>query len=185
MTVRYDPNTDYIQCLLNNEWKNWKRAHLQALYLYQEGIECTDITGGWVAKSKAYHNSQFAPTVPTMIKNENDIYFKMTSGSFKSGTICTNNKIDVTDYSVIGIRCTGTALGAESAVICLALFSGFTAYSDRVAEASLVYSGVSPNNQIKELDISKVVGAYYIGLFGYTSMASGTIDCNMFELYLR
>lgn len=102
-----------------------------------------------------------------------------------SGVICTVNKIDVTEFSTLGIRFTGRTSGADTAVISTALFINFTSYNDLTARSALTYRGMSPTDKLTEIDISAETGMYYIGMFGYTSTSAGTIECEMFEMYLR
>lgn len=47
VNVRYNTESDRVQIFYNSVWNDWKRAFLQPTYLYHEGIEYTEITGGW------------------------------------------------------------------------------------------------------------------------------------------
>lgn len=47
ISARYNPDTDWVQLFFAGAWNNWKRAFLQPTYLYHEGNEYTEITGGW------------------------------------------------------------------------------------------------------------------------------------------
>lgn len=49
ISIRYDAESDYIQCLVNNIWKNWIYAGIlwDGIY-YNYGDQCVDFTGGWI-----------------------------------------------------------------------------------------------------------------------------------------
>lgn len=63
------------------------------LYLYNEGDECVDITGGW--KLKPYSGYESYTSVK---KNASNMYFYLAYANY-CGSLVTNNKIDVTGYS--------------------------------------------------------------------------------------
>lgn len=73
------------------------------LYLYNEGNECTDVTGGWITGK--LDQATFSPTPIDGIKQEDSLKVPMTyGGGFKYSGFRTTNLIDWTSYGWINIE---------------------------------------------------------------------------------
>lgn len=81
---------------MNNEWVSW------AIYLFNSGDQCEDITGGWKAVSRNhFHYGAIMPTLTI----ENGIMtvtsYSDVDSNYYGGTVQTNNKIDMSQYSTL------------------------------------------------------------------------------------
>lgn len=142
---------------LNGAWEEWR------IYLYKQGDECTNITGGWVGVQSQLGNSTYPKGTTT--KNADNLYLAVNNQS--SGFV-TKNTIDVTKYKTLKavITSSGTIYGAIN------LIQG-TFYTDYTCHIS------NPTGQNAELslDISAMSGEYKIhaGIWLYGGSASLTI----------
>lgn len=69
-----------------------KWSQNKQLYLYNEGDECVDITGGWKLKPRSGCESY-----TSVQKNATNMYFYLANANYH-GSLVTNNKIDVAGY---------------------------------------------------------------------------------------
>lgn len=69
--------------------------NITKLWLYREGDECEDVTGGWIA-------SAGSPGTPITEKRDDSLYVKFTANNVTtSARFTTANAVDLTDYSKI------------------------------------------------------------------------------------
>lgn len=128
------------------EWVNW------IIYLYNEGDECTEITGGWSTKGDSGGS---------ITKNSNNVYINCTGVNSKSTyrIIYANDPIDLTDIATLSINVTSRATDGTGSDYCLYICSkipsGYSAFN-AVASATIVSDGVT------ELDVNNIDGEYYI-----------------------
>ena len=134
------------------------------LYLYKEGDECSDVTGGW--EFGYMYNSAYGITeTPTMKKNTDNIYMQQNQGSTSMGQrthVITNNKIDVTNYSKLKIVL--TINGAFENRICLTdvyQTGKITSYNGAIVVANTT-KDTSVVMKEYELDISSISSSYYV-----------------------
>lgn len=71
--------------------ETWKQVWPKRLYLYNEGDECIDITGGWVNTSSS--NKSYA----TKKSNSLSVYSNANDGTYY-GALSTYNKIPIVKY---------------------------------------------------------------------------------------
>lgn len=94
-TIRYNSETDYVQCLVDGEWVDWMKAGLQGrTYLYNEGVINTSLVSAFIQGNDGA--SGYTDKAP--IFNETDITLT-TPSSNTSCVVTTENKVDVTAYS--------------------------------------------------------------------------------------
>lgn len=67
------------------------------LYLYNEGDECTDVTGGWYLK---YHPSYQSTSYAKLTKNTDNMCFQEAYANYYASVV-SKIAVDVTDYSKI------------------------------------------------------------------------------------
>ena len=77
------------------------------LWLYINGDECADLTGGWAGRAWPASSSSSNPLPPTVTKNADDMKISFTSGT-KSGACQTGTDIDLSGYSTL--KCTVKSL---------------------------------------------------------------------------
>lgn len=142
-------------------WKDW------AVYLYNAGDPCADLTGGWVASAlkKAAGGSAKAPTI-----TEGATTLTMVGNVQNGGTVHTANKIDLTAGNTL--RFVGTLKPASNtgfwATICVWSEFGST-YQDNLAA---YYDATDEVSGEVSIDISSLSGEYYVGFALYGSSSA-------------
>lgn len=72
------------------------------LWLYRDGDECEDVTGGWKSVGCKI-TTVYSPQTPTLIKNDTNMYVEQY-GAMKSGYIAPQNMVDMSECSKIFIE---------------------------------------------------------------------------------
>lgn len=162
--------------------QNGKLEELMLL-LYRPGDECTDITGGWVARAVPRASGGTAQK-PTITRKEDSISFQLVADRGTSGVVNLVNKIDLTGKKVI--RFYGSKSGASTSDTCiLRLWSALGSYSDAsvVAEVNL-HSYPNFEQEPIAIDISGLTsGSYYLGIaFRSYESARPVITFNRIEV---
>ena len=144
----------------NGEWVDWWNG-----YLYLAGNEYTNITGGWIEDSwRFFNNTQAAK--PTVTRHEE--YIEIIQNN-RDGCLRTTNKIDLTSYKKVYMRCSISGLDG---------IVSLTASSDPVDNhmQSVASANFSNNGTEISFDISNVVGSYYfcVGISAYNG-STGTL----------
>ena len=127
------------------------------LWLYREGDECEEVTGGWTTNGYSFNGKSFkAPTL-----NADSIYFNPTSSNDYLG-LGTINQIDITAYNTIKVKCKRTSGTYHPTLL------GNTTKSMGQSGLYLMFHGgnASANNTVQTmtLDISNKSGYYYIAV---------------------
>jgi hypothetical protein len=144
---------------IENKWVDF------ATYLYLNGNENVDFTGGWTAKalrSTSVEGSMGSVSVqPKITKGFNCLHATMPyiSGAGPAGVIHCTNKIDVTKFNKLcfyGVMCAGVS----STSIQIALWSDWG--YEQNTNCAVAYVG--DVTQFASLDISNLSGEYYIGI---------------------
>lgn len=140
----------------------------KAVYLYKEGDECTDISGGWkIMNRNATYN--------TTTKNADSIVLKSTTGYASAGAaVVTTNLIDVTNHNTLRILFDCDANSLERSSLDFRFVSNGSSWSN--AWNSLVVGGsITPvdtnlHTGIEmSVDLSTTNGEYYLFLTTYTN----------------
>lgn len=128
---------------------------LYKLWLYREGDECEEVTGGWVL---SYGDAGQQST--TLTKNADSMYISYTSGAGagKSGGCGTKNLIDLTEYSKCYAEVSGIG-GTADYNFNLAASNTNTGDGTGYATESVK---ATPADGIMELDITSVSQAAII-----------------------
>lgn len=130
----------------NGEWVEW------AVYLYNEGDRCVDITGGWEAKANMKLNG--GTNKPA------NVTFNSTNITTKLGSVCianTVNKINVTPYSTLNFYVDVQANTISDVYGIIANYGDI--YKDC---AACLINSEQTGLQTISIDISNVEGEYYV-----------------------
>lgn len=136
---------------LSGSWKSF------SLYLYDNGDECMDLTGGWNTKGNISSG---------IAKNQTNMYVNLTGEPAVAGYRIryTSQMIDLTNISRLYINVGNLALGAYN--------NGFFAVGKSIPNdhgschgyaAAVISIG---NNGLLNLDVSQLTGEYYIWFGG-------------------
>lgn len=140
----------------NNEWIPW----ITELYLYNNGDQCTSVTGGWTKVEGGGEKISFAST---------KITFDYGTSGGRSAAAYTVNKIDVSKYKTIVVtgKITNLDVSEEERSLTFGLTSSKTANDPSNWNSSKTrdIKGVFEET----LDISKVSSSYYVCLHAHGS----------------
>lgn len=155
-------------------------------YLYNEGDECTSITGGFSARGLKYGPSYYSAVTPSITRNNDSMTIKQnTSTHYASGIVETIKDIDLSNFSNLYIDFSSSGTGYI--VNLMVMNRGQTYSGDAVAalELYLMVGSVPLERVVKMMNISGLSGSYDIVISLYSAWASG-IDCtmNLYRLYL-
>ena len=130
--------------------------------LYEKGDEYTSITGGFIARGLAYSSSYKTASAPGLIKGKD--YLKATQNTSQGGgaLICAN-KIDLTDYKTLHYAGQLHST-ASNGIIALCVWKDFGTYKADNLVTSLSITA-STTLHAGTVDISEIVGEYYIGFY--------------------
>jgi len=137
--------------------------------LYSPGNETTPLAGGWTASRYPYASfwesgyTYGSGVVPSITYGDSSMIISVT-GNYASGTIYTNNKIDLTNYSKITLTGTlnNTSHPYRRVYLTTDVSSSFN-YLNATYYKQLEKSGTTT------FDISNVTGSYYVAIGMYTT----------------
>ena len=149
----------------HNAWQSWEE------YLYNHGDQCSELTGGWVSFSKTAKNA---------VSFEADYVFMSAAyeASNYGATVCGENKIDVTNKSLLRLvasseRATSGVTDIPQArfgLVSAKQYRDPTAPSIWTASVALVHSQDFNGTKVYKtyyLDISSVSGSYYVAVSNF------------------
>lgn len=128
----------------NGAWADWA---IEPQYLYNNGDECTDITGGWVV-CQWYSG---APLYSSGCKKNSKSLSAIAGTTYGSVGFATKNKIDMTRASTIRI----------TAAVTRECYFAVSAYNTNVKNREAVLVTATKSGTI-ELDVSALTGSYYV-----------------------
>lgn len=133
-------------------------------YLYNSGDECSDITGGWKTGWKRGSAS--------VVKNTDNITFRISSSGDQSATLYTTNKIDITNYKSLVAEVVATSSVPADGHCALAILS--TAPSSSFTQTKWATCDNFTGQLI--CDISEYSGEQYVSVSvdGWTSSKTTT-----------
>lgn len=143
----------YIDVYIATEYQVESVELLYRLYLYRNGNQCVEVTGGW-----AIYNSQ-------AVLNDDNIYCKQNgSGAYNYGNAHTSNMIDLTDFSTLNFKIRASNVQNSENYRCVV---GASTQTNVKHNDTTKYVGyvVIPNNtdeHILTIDVSAITGSYYI-----------------------
>ena len=156
------------------------------LWLYKDGVDKTDVTGGWTSYGKKYDagTTAVAPTL-TFGENSMEIFLSAVSNQWRSGFSKTNNRIDLTNLKTIEINIENAPPNysqSASTNLGLCVFGDDATYLDEMKVAEL---GLYNTSTVYALDVSNVSGAYYIGFICYTGSGYANIDADVVSIGIK
>lgn len=150
-------------------------------YLYINGDECTDLTGGWVSEAKGINSGGPTGLAPTVVRGST-LEISL-NGPTVGGIVRTNNKIDLTKYS--SIKFNGEMVNPTDnhdgwLQICVWSNIG-TYYMDNRVASYIVRAHQTINDAA--IDISSLSGSFYVGfaLFSAGQTMSISVDSLLLE----
>ncbi len=155
-------------------------------YLYKEGEEYFDLTGGWEATTlHGYVGNNPVGVKPIMDKQL--YYMKITQprhNYIAYGSATTGKKIDLQNYKKICLEYTAT-LGVYSAdeVINFGLYNGSNYVIDTAYEEHLCYKKAITEKTIYEVDISNINEELFAHIM--LKSTSGQVQVVMYQLWLE
>lgn len=156
---------------LDGSWVDWAR------YLYNNGDEINDLTGGWGYNK--YHSS-------ATLERKSDCIIAKTyhaQGSHLAlGFVRTNKPIDLTDIQTISIEATVSTDSGISTFIAVLSADSNNAYDNAAVKASMP---ATAEKKVFSADVSQLTGKYYVG-FGHNHGGNNAaVTVTMYECYLR
>lgn len=155
-------------------------------HLYNQGDECTTLTGGWQARAQprtAPGSAQFSTGVsPVLEKTENMLTVTYQAPDTSAGTVETARNIDLTGYKRIGIRL--SLQPGKNSLVYLGVLPRFTSYFEAqlVSVKLLGGSGQSYDDATVYMDVAAIMGAYNIAL---NMHAVDTTTLSIYEMWLE
>lgn len=129
-------------------------------FLYNEGDECIDITGGWYSYDIKL-DGWGTGIAPTLTRGSNKMTISINTASNRVGTVATTNKIPWQQYSgVVFINGRGLSVnGSSSARVTapLQLAPSPTGYS---GDVPIFYDSTNPFNSGKNVDVLATTDAH-------------------------
>ena len=145
-------------------------AYANRMYLYRDGNECIPISGGWRSYDVPYE-TDVERVFPTIKKNHNNLTIVGFSGSESgSGLVRAVNKIEMKNYSKLVFDGTISDVFDIPERNALNIWSKIGSTTDQFSVAK---AQAKPHGTLNgaSIDVSKLVGNYYIG---FTFRRGGT-----------
>ena len=154
--------------------------YIPPLYLYKEGNECIDITGGWKG-ALTYTTSYW--TGGQSIGTFNDSCVNLKTSAIRSlRRICTSKKINVSNYNTLYIELnqkTSTSSYGGTQLVVLNSLSEQTNWIPASVKASA--TGVKV---VYSINLSNLNSSYYIGVVASVDY-SGAVEADIYNIWLE
>lgn len=150
------------------------------IYLFKEGDECKDITGGWKCIAVADIGSEGVIPKLTLNKEEGhmNLYLKSTQG-FQSGGLIINNKIDYKEYKKICVELTAT-LGKYNSGSIVSIYRNT---SEPKEGTCLCYT--KPITEKKKFEQNILKSPEDIFIYIQSHKNDGEANCNIYNIWLE
>lgn len=167
------------QSFIGGKWVDWR------IYFYNKGDQCTDLTGGWLAKG-IYSGSGNAghKGTPAITQNADNMTIAFTGVQYGCGVVYTQNQIDLTEFKSITIE-GEVDLPLKASGVWLRVYSGIPSYRGETAVASTAIktAGAILQGALQvSLDVSALSGKYYLAIDAYND-PGGTNTVIVEEFY--
>jgi predicted XRE-type DNA-binding protein len=152
------------------------------VYLYKNGDEYADITGGWEKSSTAYGSARPLGT-STLTKESNQLIFD--ADTQRSGSINPAKDIDFTNRNTLTLSYSVSGIDGAGAAIAICKRGTANADTGSVLFAQLDASGWK-NNETKtaEIDVSAISGLYNIVVVAFGT-SSYWVTETLYEMALK
>lgn len=153
---------------------------LPPLYLYNEGDECEDVTGGWEGDTQD-KGWDYIHTSVIGTKNPTNLHCVANSTRYKQGFI-TSKSIDMTKYTKLYIYGTTTGLNSSNYI-----YASDKIRVEKNGSESVIGNRINENytNKLKEYDISSLNGSYYVSVSCAREGTSGTGTYTVYKVWLE
>lgn len=145
-------------------------------YLYINGNECEDLTGGWVSEAKGINSGGPTGLAPTVVRGST-LEISL-NGPHVGGIVRTNNKIDLTKYS--RIKFNGKMVNPtndSTGWLQMCVWSNIGAYyTDNIVASYVVRAHQTINDAA--IDISSLSGSFYVGFALFSVGQTMSISVN-------
>lgn len=132
-------------------------------YLYHEGDECANITGGW--SIDGYSGDT---TLEPFDEYENKMYLNISSNNTCTRMCGTKNAISLTDFKKLKIQTDLSAIGSNGCRLCIS--SKKSSYLSSATGGMVSVTTLDKTGEyIYEVDLSSINGDYYITLTNFYS----------------
>lgn len=150
-------------------------------YLYDNGVDRTELTGGFTAKGiKLSSSNPCTASSPTVTKASDNVTLKQ-SASWKSGLWHTTNKVDLTGFSTMFAVVSNVSVGSDGD-IGFSVHSGYGSYYENNILAEKLFSTGSGKKTV-ELDISGISGKQYVSF--YILSGTSSVSCKIYEFGVK
>lgn len=168
--IRYNPETDMIQCYFEGEWIDWKLASIAwdgYLYKYGVGISKYGFSGGEISNSAM----SFGWSAPGT-----------SASAWGYHTYTTKTKFDVTNYKSLILDSTLNSDSSYNDTIVVGLSDNNSSNSS-MTKTIVSGNNTSYNRCTKTLDLSTLEGEYYFKIYGGAA-GWGWQSLTIYNLYL-
>ena len=164
------------------------------MYLYKEGNQYEEITGGWTAEAIGCGNSATV-VAPTLTFESNHMNISLAQKSVMSGgSVVLNKDIDYSKYSKICYKYTGT-LGIYSGASSVQVFKNsknVQTYPANTLNPSdlngydiLIYTSAITTPTVKEFDLTQIENIEDLYIFIQVQANQGATNCQIYEVWLE
>lgn len=167
------------------------------LYLYKPGDECVSKSGGWATTGYAGNTSLHNAEAPALSKDADSMVMSwwQTYKSGKSGFIYTKNRIDLSEYSTLKIRCSyslAKGWGDKSGysrlylMVNTALADGWIGGSTAILQCAASASGTkSGTNVTFSLNIAAISAACHVQIGDAYAYQEAESNVTIYEVWLE
>lgn len=137
-------------------------------YLYKDGAECVNITGGWSADGYTNFGQSYSTISGT--KNSTNMYLDGNADA-KTAVLGSINKINVDNFNKLYLNLNAVIQNGNGGFVWLLNNKS----DERLTKAVKTYQMSAGGNQTIEIDISSITGDYYIAIDAHTTSREITV----------
>lgn len=154
--VRYNVETDKVEIYFGGKWTAWGKAvGFVTHFIYNQGDQCTDLTGGWTSSGYSYTGYTFSGGK----LNSSNMTLNGV-GNSKGQVLGTVEPIDLTNYSTLNISVQSAQVDGDVACWISVIGSKVLAYTNKVSKTG---------SHTISVDISNKEGEFYIAFAAFNS----------------
>ena len=163
------------------------------IYLYNNGDECTSVTGGWQKIYKGVGPDYAIPSASSLKLSKNDKYMVFTISN-EHGAIGPTNKIDISNYKFMCTTMTAKLINYNMDSVCLLAMDnedkhyvgpeGDWVNGNFKTSYKICYENPITSKQNFKWNIETLKGNRIPTIFLQTSSLGGASFTNIYEVYL-
>lgn len=158
----------------NGAWVSWRP------YLYNQGNECADVTGGWAGVAADFGVA--SGLAPTITKGASAITAEITT-MYRSGQLITGKSISFSGYKTLTFVVTGITAGGEDNPNYYPWAAVFKQRGGNYQNTTLAHKTVTAEGTVN-VDISNVSSGY-VGVGLYYNNTVGKTSITISDIYLE